>query len=122
MKNFKYLLILLVFILFTSCNDNPKKVISAVKTDQAPNYQKMEFQIKGMTCEIGCARLIESKLAKTKGVKYSKVSFLDSLGMVEYDTNQLSKKEINSIVDDIADGKLYKSYNNNIVNEFKIKK
>ncbi len=123
MKLLKSILFSFIIIAFTySCNNKEAKnsTINTSKVVKTPNYEKMEFHIKGMTCEIGCARLIESKLSKTKGVKFSKVSFKDSLGMVEYDTNLLSKKDINNVVDKIADGTLYKASNNKIVNDFKI--
>jgi len=120
MKSLIYILFSFIIISFTiSCNkektNNNPIVTNVVKT---PKFEKMEFHIKGMTCEIGCARLIESKLSKTKGVKFSKVSFKDSLGMVEYDTNLLSKKDINNIVDKIADGTLYKASDNKTVTNF----
>lgn len=118
-------IILFVFSSLISCeNDTPKTkevLKQKEKTVQnlAPKPQKMEFHIKGMTCEIGCARLIQSKLSKTDGVSFTKVSFKDSLGMVEFDTNKLSKKDINKVVESIADGSLYKISDNKMVTEFK---
>ena len=64
--NFLSILILLVFLV--SCeskkenqNENTEKSESiAVEQD----LQQVKIDIKGMTCEIGCARLIQSKLYK----------------------------------------------------------
>ncbi|HIP26927.1 MAG TPA: copper chaperone [Flavobacteriaceae bacterium] len=124
----KYLkLILFLFILLTinySCKESTKSKENdiAKKSNQVAKYQKVELQIKGMTCEIGCAKLIESKLSKTKGVKFSKVSFKDSLGLVEFDTNILTTKDINKVVENIADGTLYQVSSTQIVKEFTYKK
>jgi Cu+-exporting ATPase len=125
MKVFKN--IILLFFIFTisiSCKNENRttKNIIVQKEHKTPEYKKMEFHIKGMTCEIGCARLIESKLSKTKGIKFSKVVFKDSLGMVEYDKNTLNKNDIFNVVEKIADGTLYKVIDNVIVTEFNQKK
>ncbi len=125
MKVFKN--IILLFFIFTisiSCKNENKttKNIIVQKEHKTPEYKKMEFHIKGMTCEIGCARLIESKLSKTKGIKFSKVVFKDSLGMVEYDKNTLNKNDVFNIVEKIADGTLYKVIDNVTVTEFNQKK
>lgn len=116
------ILIIFIFTLSTSCKNETKPQENNIvqKSNITPNYEKMEFHIKGMTCEIGCARLIESKLSKTKGIKFSKVSFKDSLGMVEFDKNTLTKKAIFNVVEDIADGTLYKVKDNKTVAEFTI--
>ena len=125
MKYFK--LILFLFILLTinySCKESTKSKENdiAKESNQVAKYQKVELQIKGMTCEIGCARIIESKLSKTKGVKFSKVSFKDSLGLVEFDTNILTTKDINKVIENIADGTLYQVSSTQIVKEFTYQK
>jgi copper chaperone CopZ len=125
MKVFKIIIIL--FFIFTtsiSCKNENKATENTIvqKEPKTPEYEKMEFHIKGMTCEIGCARLIESKLSKTKGIKFSKVIFKDSLGMVEYDKNTLNKNDVFNVVEKIADGTLYKVIDNVIVTEFNQKK
>lgn len=114
----KYFYVILIFTLcMTSCNEKQDNASEnkAQKVQQQPEYKKMEFHITGMTCEIGCARLIESKLSKTNGVKFAKVSFTDSLALVEFDSNKLTVKKINTIVNEIAGGDLYKTSNNKTV-------
>ena len=120
MKFFKHLtLIIILANISISCenksNSNKEKVIV-----QTQNYKKMELHIKGMTCEIGCAKIIESKLSKTNGIKFSKVSFIDSIGMIVFDANILSQKDINNVVSKIGGGELYKVTENKIVEEFAI--
>jgi Cu+-exporting ATPase len=120
-------LFFIIFNITVSCHKNTKEVSTnsskeTLKSDTniAANYKKMEFHIKGMTCEIGCARLIQSKLSKTDGVKTVKISFTDSLGMIEYDTNKLSVKNIRAVVDNISDGDLYKVTDTKDVSEFSL--
>ncbi len=122
-----YLLVLLSFMFF-SCKENTnnkkqthvvQKKIVKVKIPKE-NLKKMEFNIKGMTCEIGCARLIQSKLSKTDGVNFVKVSFKDSLGMVEYDSKKLNTEKIATIVNQISDGTLYHVYDSKEVKSFSV--
>lgn len=114
----------LIGVLFSCGNnsdkdDNNKVNISqgtSVKNDKldgnnqkiVENYAKVSLKIDGMTCEIGCARTIQSKLSKTNGVKLAKVNFESKTGVVEYDTNKLSENQIVEIVEQIAGGDLYK--------------
>lgn len=127
MRFIKIIFIFLVlFITFLSCKDNGVKTSQNIETQNdnssksIAKLEKMEFHIKGMTCEIGCARLIQSKLTKTKGITSAKVSFKDSIGMVEFDSNKLSSTDINNVIEKIADGTLYKVSNNKIVSDFSI--
>lgn len=118
----KYILIISLFLLSFSCNNNQKtttkKTLTKKEIQQTPLFAKNEFNIKGMTCEIGCARLIQSKLSKLDGVKDVKVIFKDSLGQIEYDKNKLSFNTIEKTVNNIADGTLYKITSNKEVKKF----
>ena len=60
-----------------------------------------------MTCEIGCARLIQSKLYKADGISYAKVSFEDSSGVVRYDQNRIDREKIKGIIEKTAGGEIY---------------
>jgi len=125
MRSIKFLSIVFITLnlLFSCKSDNAKNSSTKNKTEQKNaivKLEKMEFHIKGMTCEIGCARLIQSKLSKKEGIKTAKVSFHDSIGMVEFDSNKLSQKDIIAVVEDIADGDLYKVKSKKIVTDFSI--
>ena len=69
--------------------------------------ENVSLAISGMTCEIGCAKTIQSKLTKKEGVLAAKVVFSDSIATIEFDTNTLSKKDLIAFVDGIAGGDLY---------------
>lgn len=103
MKLFRnMLMITLSGLLFLSCNQvkSDKELIASVK--------KIELDIEGMTCEIGCAKTIESKLSKTEGVTIVSISFDDKKGIIEYDANKTDKDKIIAVVQEIAGGDLYK--------------
>jgi len=100
------------FFLF-SCNDAKKELTndktSIEKQEVAANYKTIEVEIEGMTCEIGCAKTIESKLSKTEGVTYSKVSFEDKIGQFTFDENKISQEDIAKKIAGIGGGALYKA-------------
>lgn len=108
-KNLFLIVMLGVFVI--ACNgENKKKMDNQIKTSKelSENLKNVEVQIKGMTCEIGCARLIQSKLYKADGIKFAKVSFADSLGVITYDANRISDNEIKNIIQKVAGGDLYR--------------
>ena len=64
-----------ILITLSSCKTDRKAEIKTIeiapdktsnKLNPNANYSKAEFSIKGMTCEMGCAKTIEKKLAKIK--------------------------------------------------------
>lgn len=63
--------------------------------------------IEGMTCEIGCAKTIEDKLAHTNGVKEAKVDFEGKLATVTFDANQQNPESLKQIVEAVAGGDTY---------------
>ena len=109
MKKALYILSI-AFVLF-SCNDAKKDVSSEKsgmeKQEVAANYKSIEVEIEGMTCEIGCAKTIESKLSKTKGVTYSKVNFEAKVGQFTFDENKISKEDVAKKIAGIGGGALY---------------
>lgn len=95
-------------LVLIGCKTESKKEVEK-KEVVAANLQKVSLHVSGMTCQIGCAKIIESKLSKKEGIAKAKVVFKDSLATVEFDANKISKKEIVAFVDGIAGGDLYKA-------------
>jgi periplasmic mercuric ion binding protein len=129
MKHFKFVLastFLFVFIL--SCKNEPKTEIKTVETsveiekklDPNATYSKAEFNIKGMTCEMGCAKTIEKKLAHMEGVKSATVDFKNELAMVEYDVAKANPSSITKTVTSVAD--TYSVENMKTVTDFSVSK
>ena len=115
MKTKKILLtIAIACFVITGCKKEVKKEIKK---------ENVSLAISGMTCEIGCAKTIQSKLSKKEGVLNAKVIFTDSIANIEFDANATSKKELIAFVDGIAGGDLYKaSETSNKVNNGNSKK
>ena len=73
----------------------------------AEDLHQVQVAIKGMTCEIGCARLIQTKLYKADGISYANISFADSSGVISFDQNRISEDEIKQIIERTAGGDIY---------------
>ena len=113
MKNFKLtLVILLICVAVWSCKNETEPEIKIIKTSESLANTKMdndkilakaEFNIKGMTCAIGCAKTIEKKLAKMDGVKSAKVDFEKKLAQVEYDESIVNTVSLENTVTKASD-------------------
>lgn len=108
----KVLLLVLSLTLLISCKEKTEQTevnSTVVSNDQLAeaDVKKVALNIEGMTCEIGCARTIQSKLSKKEGVKFAEVNFEKKKGIVEFDVTKISEKEIVETVEQIAGGDLY---------------
>ena len=104
------LVILISSIAMTYCSFNDaktntkptkKEVAKSVKTES------VSLAISGMTCEIGCAKTIQSKLSKKEGITDAIVVFTDSIATVSFDSSKTSTNEISSFITGIAGGDAY---------------
>ncbi len=125
MNIFKNLMVLAVMVLVTvSCKNEAKPEVKTVEVasetsktlDPNATYAKAEFTIDGMTCEIGCARTIEKKIAKMEGVKSAKVDFDRKLAMVEYNEAKVTPNSLTTTVTNVDD--IYKVSDIKTVNDF----
>jgi copper chaperone CopZ len=109
MKLIKIVCLGLLVSLFTmSCKEASKSEKDAgAEISQSENIKKIELAIVGMTCQIGCAKTIESKLSKTEGISSVAISFEDKLGQIVYDANKISKEDITKKITAIAGGETY---------------
>ncbi|MEC4112804.1 heavy-metal-associated domain-containing protein [Myroides pelagicus] len=96
---------------FVSCNDkkSPAETVTeatkeVAKQEVAGVVEKTTFQIEGMTCAIGCAKLIEGKLAGLDGVKVATVDFETKTATVEFDDNKQNVESLIKTVEKIANG------------------
>lgn len=122
MKFTKSILTLLVTsLLFVGCKDKTTKTDSISSTENsvpkekkeiaAANLQTASFSIKGMTCEIGCAKTIQEELNGLEGVKIASVNFEKETATVSFDKTVLTSAELTKVVEATADGKTYKVSN-----------
>ncbi len=99
------LLGLALFLCFatTSCSSESKEVISS----KSAEIVSITIPIDGMTCAVGCARKIQSEVAKIDGVSMSDVNFEEKKGTFTFDASKVSNKKIKEAITGIAGGKLY---------------
>ena len=105
-----FLSLILSCLLIWSCSDEPKKLKSEDGKSgvlQMAKIQTVSFAVSGMTCEIGCAKTIQSKLSKKEGITDAIVVFSDSTATVSFDSSKTSTTDISSFISGIAGGDAY---------------
>lgn len=132
MKSLRNILaITIVTLVIVSCKNEVQPEVKIIETEIAvaktekllnldATFIKSEFTIDGMTCEIGCARTIEKKIARMDGVKSATVDFERKLAMVEYDEAMVNHSSLEATVSKAAD--IYKVIDMKTVDGFSIKK
>ena len=105
-----FLLLAISATLIISCSINDEKGKTKDLKSDVPRMAKMEtvsLAISGMTCEIGCAKTIQSKLSKKEGVAAAVVVFTDSIVTITFDSNKTSAENLSSFITGIVGGNLY---------------
>lgn len=116
MKHYIKLLGLSAVFLVASCKGEiqeeragTEKIKKAAAMPILPgNIEKINFKIEGMTCAMGCAKMIEGKLENARGVDSAKVDFETKLAHVSFDKTQQSKEELENSIEALLDGTTYK--------------
>lgn len=80
-----------------SSNENNTNEVAGV-------MQTATFQVEGMSCAIGCAKMIEGKLSKMDGVKTAKVDFDSKTATVEFDDAKQNPDAMKKMVEELAKG------------------
>ena len=114
MKTLKITLQLaLLLTLNLGCKEKPTLKIILVETaasqsnnksskTETNNATSARFTIKGMSCEIGCARAIENELSKLDGMYKARVNFKKEMATVEFDANKIDKSLLISTVSSVS--------------------
>lgn len=105
----------LAILLLSACKEGGKSAGVAVQQEEKAltavsgtgAIEQASFEVEGMTCALGCAKLIESKLAALDGVKTAKVDFETKKAVVEFDDAKQNSETITKTVEKIANG-IYK--------------
>lgn len=115
MKSIKVTLALLLAVgtVFVSCKKETevKAEQTAVAKKPIANTETTSFNIEGMTCAIGCAKTIETKLNGLDGVQKATVDFDKKTATIEYDATVQTPEKLATFVESVADGKTYKVSN-----------
>ncbi|WP_413511534.1 heavy-metal-associated domain-containing protein [Myroides odoratus] len=111
------LVALLGGIFLVGCKSETKKEEGKVETvaqvkaaevaesnEVAGTMEQATFQIEGMTCALGCAKMIEGKLTGLTGVKEAKVDFDAKTATVIFDDAKQSGESLTQTVQKIANG------------------
>ena len=120
MKLLKFVILLVSIVGAVSCSNKTTNDKSVESTTKIAKIENVEVTIEGMTCEIGCAKLIESKTHKLEGMTFANVSFEHEIGQFTFDTNKISIEEIEKHINGIAGGELYKVTSTTKVDEFTV--
>jgi len=100
--------------LLVSCKDSGSKPTtneSSAENKEIAVVHKPEtasFKIEGMTCAIGCAKTIETKLSKMDGIQKATVDFDKKEAIVNFDGAKLTSEKIVKAVESTGDGETYK--------------
>ena len=119
MKTLKLIAIAFAFLATISCKKEQKEAevvavdtTEEVKKSTVPEdatLAKVQFNIEGMTCAIGCAAKIQKSLGKMDGVKNASVDFESKTAIVEYDVDQVTTNLLTERV--VANGDQFKVSN-----------
>lgn len=75
----------------------------------AENLKTESFTIEGMTCELGCAKAIEGKLAGLNGVQEATVDFENKTATISFDETKQNKISLKKTIEAVAGGETYKA-------------
>lgn len=99
--------IALTSIVMVSCKNETAKTDETATTeqtqDQPAQLATASFTIEGMHCEVGCASVIQKKLAKLEGVQEAKVDFEGKTATITYDANKQTPEIMTQTVQNISD-------------------
>lgn len=122
MNGIKYVFLLLV-VLFTSfsCINNSQPEAKTVEIASTPESKKIlnpdavytnaSFEIEGMKCAMGCAKVIEKNINQMDGVKEVKVDFESKTATVSFDEQLASPEKITEAVLSTSDTYSVTSWN-----------
>jgi len=98
--------IALTSVVMVSCKNETAKTEETVATeqtqDQPAQLATATFSIEGMHCEVGCAGVIQKKLAKLEGVQEAKVDFEGKTATITYDSNKQTPEVMVQTVQNIS--------------------
>ena len=97
-----------IFAIIISCKETVNEVKNETKTTEiaqiAPeNLQNATFKISGMTCEVGCAGLIQTKLTEMDGMQKAEVNFEAETATISFDKTKQTTESITAMVENLAD-------------------
>lgn len=96
--------IVVVVLTLIACNNKEQQqpetktvtheTVAEKKLDPNATYETASFEIEGMKCAMGCAKVIEKNIAKMDGVKEATVDFDTKTATVSYDVDTVTKDDL----------------------------
>ncbi len=86
-------------ILFVGCNNQSE---TTAKEPEANT--KYALQVEGMTCQSGCKKLIETKMAKHPGVVSFSINFDEAIANVTFDDSMTDTTSLRMAIAEINNG------------------
>lgn len=127
MKALKYLFSLVaVVMVLTACKNETSPETKTVDlgeeiTEKVLNpdaeYIGAKFEIDGMMCAMGCAKVIEKNLAQMDGVKTVEVDFESKVAKIEYDIAMVNPELVKASVKKTGDAYTVTSWNGEVVSQ-----
>ena len=107
-------LTILSLSLLLSCGGDPYTgEIEVSETTKVGDIEKTvaKLEINGMMCEVGCVAKVKKELLAQAGVSNVIIDFVKgrefNFATIEYDLSNCNATSLSSVVNEIADGKLY---------------
>ena len=108
----KIILVSLVTIIFSACNQTKSSTqVLAVKQEQksvVKSNAKINFNVEGMVCKMGCGGAIRKNLLQAGGVERVEVDFVEeakSQGItVHYDSSRINIPQLKKGIEQANDG------------------
>ncbi len=109
MRTFKYTFLFVALAMLSfSCKNESQPETKTVEVASAPVKEKelnpnavytdATFEIEGMKCAMGCAKVIEKNIAQMDGVKEVKVDFDSKTATISFDAQLANQEKITKTV------------------------
>lgn len=86
--------------MMAACSDTARKA-------DATEVVSAKLTIEGMTCEMGCARLIEENLSKLAGMQAVEVDFESNSASISFNAKDLTQDQISATIQALHGGDTY---------------
>ncbi|MFN3952503.1 MAG: heavy-metal-associated domain-containing protein [Thermaurantimonas sp.] len=100
----RFIFICILSFMAWACNESAPQTSETVGQTNAIANASAEIEIRGMTCETGCKKLIEKNVRKMAGVTKFEVDFEHSSAYVEFDTSITDAEQIKEAINGINNG------------------
>jgi copper chaperone len=64
------------------------------------NVETLQLEVKGMSCQAGCANGLDIMLGQQEGIVESKTTFTSSSSEIKYDKSKVSEKDIVALIEE----------------------